>query len=70
MALYGNQALSIAPSGETVILTWTIGILQEADALNGEGFSDIATVSPVTLPITPSGKFYRLRFPCGEVPIA
>lgn len=53
--------LSIARSGNQVILTWTGGILQESTVVTG-GFADsVGAVSPLTITAPTATKFYRLR---------
>jgi len=53
--------LAIARSGTNVILTWTGGTLQQADAINGTFADVIPATSPLTITPAGAGKFYKLR---------
>jgi hypothetical protein len=54
-------SISAAKSAAGVVLTWSEGSLQEADAIAGQAWRDVAASSPHT--VTPAGaqKFYRVR---------
>jgi hypothetical protein len=58
----GDQPLSAAVSGNTLTLTWTEGVLQTTTNLAG-AWVDIADPSPVTVTMTNSQQFFRLRGP-------
>jgi hypothetical protein len=56
-----SQGISIAPSGQNVVLTWAQGMLLQAPALTGPWTTNSVATSPYTN--TASGtQFYRLLF--------
>ena len=58
---YVAPALTATPTASGLSLSWTLGVLQQADTANGH-YTDISgAASP--WPVTPSAekKFYRLR---------
>ncbi len=53
--------LSISPpTGGNVTLTWSAGVLQQADAVTGPYTDVLSATSPATVPAT-GAKFYRVR---------
>ena len=57
--------LSFGLAGSLPRLTWTNGVLQEADALTGtpKDWTDVSgAVSPYQPPVAAGMKFYRLRY--------
>lgn len=60
--IYGLASLTVTRSGNTTVLNWPAGILQQADLVTGP-YTDVAgAISPYTAPAGPAKKFYRLRF--------
>lgn len=60
-AVVTPASLTIARNGSNVVLTWTGGTLQQADAITGS-FSDVgAATSPLTVTPAGAGKYYKLR---------
>ncbi len=58
----GSNPITITRSGGNVIITWSAGILQQANVVTGP-YTDVAgAVSPYTPPSGSTQKFYRLRF--------
>jgi hypothetical protein len=56
------QPLKIALVTGTPVLTWAIGVLQEADSVDGP-YTDVSGASsPYSPPVGGPGKFYRLHF--------
>ena len=54
-------SLSATRSGNNLILSWTVGVLQQADVVTGP-YTDVAgATSPRTVAPTATKKFYRLR---------
>jgi hypothetical protein len=52
--------ISVQVNGDQMQLAWPRGTLQEADDVAGP-YVDVTTVSPVTIDLTESQKFYRIR---------
>ncbi len=53
--------LNITRSGSNLVLNWSSGTLQRADAVSGTYSDMIGITSPYTVSPTGSGKFYRVR---------
>lgn len=52
---------SVARNGNNLVLTWSSGTLESADAVTGPWTAVPGASSPATIPITGTVKFYRLR---------
>jgi hypothetical protein len=57
-----KAALSITSSGNAVVLTWPVGILQSAANAAGP-YTDQNSASPSTNSVTPGNSFWRVRVP-------
>ncbi|HZI32435.1 MAG TPA: LamG-like jellyroll fold domain-containing protein, partial [Candidatus Binatia bacterium] len=58
----GTLSVEMELSGTNAVLTWPGGTLQQAGVITGP-FSDVANaVSPLTLPLTATNKFFRVKF--------
>jgi hypothetical protein len=51
----------VAREGNNLVLTWTTGILESANAVTGPWTVVAGATSPATIPIAGGSKFYRLR---------
>jgi len=47
-------------NGDQLQLSWPRGVIQEADDVNGS-YVDVTTNSPLSVDLTESRKFYRIR---------
>lgn len=57
----GGGFTSVARNGNNLVLTWSSGTLESADAVTGPWTAVPGASSPATIPITGTVKFYRLR---------
>ena len=54
-------SLTMTPNGGNIVLSWTIGALQQANNVTGP-YTDVpGATSPTTVTPTAASKFYRLR---------
>ena len=60
VTVYLPPTITVQVNGDQMQLSWPRGTLQEADDAAGP-YVDITTVSPVTIDLTESQKFYRIR---------
>jgi len=59
----GNVTLSITPSGNNVVVTWSSGTLLESTNITGPWSTNSAATSPFTAPVDSPQKFYRVQVP-------
>jgi hypothetical protein len=59
----GNVTLSILPSGNNVVVTWSSGTLLEATNITGPWSTNSTATSPYTAPLDSTQKFYRVQIP-------
>jgi hypothetical protein len=56
-----GPTITITRSGNSVLLTWPVGTLQQADNVNGPYTDLLSATSPYTTSSTGTKKFYRLK---------
>jgi hypothetical protein len=57
------EGISIARSGQNVVLSWSQGVLLEAPAVTGPWTTNSAATSPYPVPANQAKQFYRLKIP-------
>jgi hypothetical protein len=60
VTVYLPPTISVQLSGDQMQLTWPRGMLQEADEVTGP-YVDVTTTSPLTVDLTETKKFYRIK---------
>lgn len=60
VTVYLPPTISAQVNGDQMQLSWPRGTLQEADDVTGP-YQDVTTTSPVTIDLSESRKFYRIR---------
>lgn len=60
VTVYLPPTISVQVNGDQMQLSWPRGTLQEADDVTGP-YQDVTTTSPVTIDLSESRKFYRIR---------
>jgi hypothetical protein len=60
VTVYLPPTISVQVNGDQMQLGWPRGMLQEADEVTGP-YQDVTTISPFTVDLSESRKFYRIR---------
>jgi hypothetical protein len=59
--LLNSPAVTINASGQSAVVTWTVGALQSAPAVTGPYTAVTGATSPFTNTVTASQQFFRIK---------